>query len=724
MTTLILGSLGTLIGGPIGGAIGALVGRQVDAAIIGGTTREGARLKDLSITTSSYGAPIPRHFGRVRAAGNIIWATELQENKETSGGGKGKPKVTSYSYSSSFAVALGSRPIADIGRIWADGNLLRGSGGDLKVGGAMRFYPGHGDQPVDPLMAAALGSECPAFRHTAYVVFEDLQLEDFGNRIPALSFELLCDNEPLGPGLLADGVAQIENDGASFASLRGYSHETGGLADVLAPLGMLYPASVEAGSTGVKISAPAEDLSDSPSLPDAVASGDSRDFGARDGRASARDGGARKIPPAIRYYDTDRDYQPGLQRVARRSSNEDAGTFEFPGSLSSQSARALIENAHGRQRSQRETLSWRMAQLDPALGPGAIVRVPGHPGYWLVEGWEWRDAGVELELTRQASALPGAAAADPGTAPPPRDSSPYPTLLRAFELPWDGAGGTRERQLFAVLASETPEWSGANLYAERAGQLEPVAQSGSTQGAFGVLATPLASSPALLFESSASIEVETATAAMGFESSDLAGLAIGRNRAMIGNELVQFATAEQLGPTRWRLAGLLRGRGGTEPAAATGHPVDTHFTALGHGLVALGAQMALDGSETPVAAIGRGDSDPVVAPVANYGLGTRPLCPVHAQTVPLPNGDLRCSWTRRARGTWQWDESPVTPINEDSELYRVGIGPLDAPQIEWETGEPLIVLPETAVTAGSGNAVWVRQVGRSQMSDALLLRSL
>ena len=53
----------------------------------------------------------------------------------TQGGGKGKPKVTTYSYTASFAVALASRPIAGIGRIWADGNLLRGAAGDLKTGG-------------------------------------------------------------------------------------------------------------------------------------------------------------------------------------------------------------------------------------------------------------------------------------------------------------------------------------------------------------------------------------------------------------------------------------------------------------------------------------------------------------------------------------------------------------------------------------------------------------
>src|SRR6476469_381899 len=126
MATLLLTAVGTAIGGPIGGAIGALAGRSIDGAVMGGGKREGPRLKELAVTTSSYGQPIARHHGRMRAAGTIIWATELSEHKDKSGGKKGQPSVTTYAYTTSFAVALSSRPIVGVGRVWADGNLLRG----------------------------------------------------------------------------------------------------------------------------------------------------------------------------------------------------------------------------------------------------------------------------------------------------------------------------------------------------------------------------------------------------------------------------------------------------------------------------------------------------------------------------------------------------------------------------------------------------------------------
>ena len=194
MATLVLTAVGTAIGGPIGGAIGALIGRGVDQAVLFKPKgRKGPRLSDLQVQTSTYGSQIPKLFGMMRVAGTVIWATDLRESKEKSGGGKGKPSVTTYSYSASLAVALSARAAQGIGRIWADGNLLRGAAGDFKTGvGAFRFYAGAEDQEVDPLIAAAEGvSVTPAHRGMAYAVFEDLALADYGNRIPSLTFEVI-----------------------------------------------------------------------------------------------------------------------------------------------------------------------------------------------------------------------------------------------------------------------------------------------------------------------------------------------------------------------------------------------------------------------------------------------------------------------------------------------------------------------------------------------------
>lgn len=53
MATLVFGALGSALGGPLGGAIGSLIGRAIDREIIGVSEREGARLKELAVSTSS-----------------------------------------------------------------------------------------------------------------------------------------------------------------------------------------------------------------------------------------------------------------------------------------------------------------------------------------------------------------------------------------------------------------------------------------------------------------------------------------------------------------------------------------------------------------------------------------------------------------------------------------------------------------------------------------------
>ena len=58
-------------------------------------------------------------------------------------------------------------------------------------GVTLRLHKGGETQEPDPFIAAKMGAaNTPAYRGTAYVVFEELPLERFGNRLPQLSFEV------------------------------------------------------------------------------------------------------------------------------------------------------------------------------------------------------------------------------------------------------------------------------------------------------------------------------------------------------------------------------------------------------------------------------------------------------------------------------------------------------------------------------------------------------
>lgn len=194
-------------GASAGWLVGSLIGNLLFQKK--GPNTEGPRLTDLTVQSSTEGAPIPIVFGRMRIAGNMIWSGGIQEVKtKKKQGGKGmggSSTHTTYTYNASFAIGLCEGPIQGVRRIWADGKLIYSSANNAtaatlyasrKKMANITIYLGSETQTADPIVAAAVGSaNCPGFRGLAYVVFERLQLADFGNRIPNLTFEVVTGTE-------------------------------------------------------------------------------------------------------------------------------------------------------------------------------------------------------------------------------------------------------------------------------------------------------------------------------------------------------------------------------------------------------------------------------------------------------------------------------------------------------------------------------------------------
>jgi hypothetical protein len=199
MASILLSAAGASLGGgsvfgmALGGAFGRALGGVVDNAIFGQSVhREGARLEELSVQTSTYGKMIPQVFGSARIAGNIIWARPLKEVAETTetstggkGGGGGSASQTNYSYYATLAIAICEGEIDEVLRIWADAKLL-----DVSQG-TYRIYKGSETQLPDALIEGFEGiGKTPAYRGLAYIVVEDFPLAAFGNRIPNFTFEV------------------------------------------------------------------------------------------------------------------------------------------------------------------------------------------------------------------------------------------------------------------------------------------------------------------------------------------------------------------------------------------------------------------------------------------------------------------------------------------------------------------------------------------------------
>ena len=206
MATFILQAVGTAIGGPIGGIIGAALGSVIDRAAISALTpgpktqyKQGQQLKEIQLTTSSEGSPVYRLYGRARIGGQCIWTTQFKEvvnttvTKTKTGGksagvGKSAKTVsTEYTYFLSFAIAFCEGDgKALLGRVYVDGKEI-----DISKY-TFRFYPGSPTQSPDPKIQAVEGAaNAPAYRGMVYIVFEDLPLADFGNRMPQITAEIV-----------------------------------------------------------------------------------------------------------------------------------------------------------------------------------------------------------------------------------------------------------------------------------------------------------------------------------------------------------------------------------------------------------------------------------------------------------------------------------------------------------------------------------------------------
>ncbi|MEL6318082.1 MAG: host specificity protein, partial [Pseudomonadota bacterium] len=209
MATLVFSAVGSAVGSQIGGSVlglsaaaagraaGAVAGALIDQRLLGpgATVVDGPRISRFRGLGGGEGQPLPRVWGRMRVSGQVIWATRFKETVSTrsaggggggkGGGGGGSTTVREYSYSVSFAVALCEGPIDHIGRIWADGREV--SPTDLPH----RLHHGTETQSPDTLILAVEGADrAPAYPGVAYLVFEDLPLEDFGDRPPQISVEV------------------------------------------------------------------------------------------------------------------------------------------------------------------------------------------------------------------------------------------------------------------------------------------------------------------------------------------------------------------------------------------------------------------------------------------------------------------------------------------------------------------------------------------------------
>lgn len=711
MATLVLSTVGTALAGPIGGLLGSLVGQSIDQQLLGSGARKGPRLGDLSVQTSSFGTPIPRIYGTMRVAGTIVWATDIKEDSELQGDGKSQPETVVYTYSVSFAVALSSRPAVAVKRIWADGKLIRGAAGDSKVAAKFRFYPGSEGQIVDPLIGSVEGLDgTPAYRGLALAVFEDLQLGGFGNRIPQLTFELVGDD---GSGVAIGELLADASDGAIQCSdkrvVAGYAAHGEDVAAAVAPLVEAF--AIELHDDGDALRSPADEAI---RLPPEQQLGASAEIG---GSAiiEREQAPATSLPAAVAltYYERARDYQSGQARASSPAPSRVNRTLTLPCVLESGAAKALAETLLLRAWALRERLTVRLPLAYLGVRPGALFRLPGIAGDWVADDVEIERFVVTVTL-RALWAHAGSRTSDPGRGLPQTDVVAMPTRLALFDLTDPAA---TQPTLALAAASPSGGWSPVAIVIE-AGGTASATRTALGEAVLGQTLTALGPGQQFLFDLGNHIDVELANPDHWLESRDDDALAMGANLAMIGDEMIQFGSAQALTAGRFRLSRLLRGRRGSEWAVGS-HGTGENFALLAaRSLKTIALPVEMLGATVTVTARGPGDAagPPSVSRVAN-GEAMRPLSPAHATAVQQSDGSLTVGWIPRSRIAWAWVDEVAAPPDPAVQGYRVRFaGAAATIERDYADTEAALTAAETASLGGGPIEIQVRQVGALALS--------
>lgn len=723
MATLILSTVGTLVGGPIGGALGAIIGQQIDNRLFAPKGRKGPRLNELAVQSSSYGSAIARLFGASRVAGTVIWATDLRETRRKVSNGKGRPKSTVYSYSASFAVALSARRIIRIGRIWADGNLLRGASGDFKSETGFRLHDGSEGQTVDPLIASAEGiGMTPAYRGLAYAVFEDFQLGDYGNRIPALSFEVIADESDVSVGTILSGLAGagVVADGAAL--LQGFAATGDSVRGVAETLAGLFPFAARDDGAALRLE----------TVPARYHGLSERDLGTTSGGQAvprvARERRSETGLPAIlsvAHYEPARDYQQGLQRVRNGGSGRRELRIDLPATLDSGRVKGHAMSALQRLGVERMTGKIRLPWRYIDLVPGRRLVLPGDPADWRVSGVTLDRMVVEADLVRSTAASAPVLASDPGRNLVQPDRVHGPTIFHLLDLPpLDDRVAVAPRVAVAA-AGLLPGWRGASLLVslddglswQEAGSTAPPAVMGIAQGRLGPAS-------ARLRDEASTLDVALLNDSMPLQSATPDALLAGANAALLGDELIQFRTATPMGNNIYRLDGMLRGRRGTEWAIST-HVEGERFVLIERDTLTF-LDIPPGAGLVRAIAIGMADAEPHEQRLVDPGQALLPPSPTHETAMVRANGDTEISWVRRSRNGWRWLDGVDAPLVEEAERYRVTLTPDTGLARTVEPAEPRLTysaVERSADRAGGATrlTVAIHQIGSFGLSRPAII---
>jgi putative tail protein len=696
MAVLALFAVGAAVGGAAFGAgsiaaslvataaatIGSVIDSQFTFPMIFGTgaTQNGPRVTDLHPQTASEGAPMNFCLGpQNRVAGNIIWQQpQMKEHKHKVKSGKGgmmggaDSGGNTYTYTISLAIGICEGPIYGIMKIWADDKVIFDFNNGIAElrSDSVSFYLGTETQTADPVIQAQDGvAFTSAYRGTAYIVFENLKLEDFGNRIPNFTFMVAAhDQLPLKDAMSimfnrAGLVAGQYDTSRVPGCLRGYNWQgPQQLSSNIIPVLNAYSLRTQE-SQGKLIVFPRGEEEIKVVSSSLLAA---REFGESAQQIlEITDTTGFKLPTEVdvNYIDPNLSNQKGSVGDRRQvAPTSGVMSVDVPFTINQSQALVIAKQTLWTLWSERQSAVFFLPPSCMGLQEADVVQVAYLGNTYQIRILELdRGANFILKVTgviQEPESALMTASADDRTNTDPSATVYYAPILNGviMDLPPLRTIDTNSAGYYrAVGAKNSTKWRGASLYwSDPSGasfvDVEDIRDEGST----GITLTALAADQGRgKWDDASTVDVLMFSGDLANETKlNVLG---GVNTILIGREVLAYNTATLIAPNTYRLSGLIRGlrvttldeRGYLEPAHYAGETVvvldEIGFNVINSSLI--GSSKAFR-----FVPVGEALTDVGSQVVPLFGNTLRPFPPGHVRGIHNYAAiSVDVSWTPRTR---------------------------------------------------------------------------
>jgi hypothetical protein len=413
---------------------------------------------------------------------------------------------------------------------------------------------------------------------------------------------------------------------------------------------------------------------------------------------------------ALTFINKDADFQPGTETARRQVTDSvfdvvDQIPIATNSSHMASVAATLLYDAWAMRSVRKATLPRSYAHLDPS--DNVTVEYP-QGTFTSMRITRMTDTGLLLQLDLVNSDPDIYAVSIPGVTPAQAQAGVEyagPTRMLLLDIPLlrdadDNAG------LYAAVQGYSSSWSGAAIYGgDSASLLSLLMTVGSTAAVTGSAVAVLADWQLGMFDEINTVDVTLIAGTLSNATRENL-LETDANACLLGDEILQFRTATSLGSNTWRLSGLLRGRRGTEWAAAS-HAAGEPFVLLSAagGMVRLPMDLADVGASRSykVVSTGQTSGDGISQSFTNTAAGLKPLA-VGMLEAATDGSQIALRWLRRSRYRDNFLLGTV-PLAEASESYEVDLTAPTGETVTFSTTDTdLTVNAAEYVAAGHGGS--------------------